>query len=217
MATPTDPYALLHFNMIHAHQTYKRGYDIILSHLKNPPLYDLQNFLGYCEAWAVSIEVHHDSEEKVVFPFLNQKMDFSGEIEQHKAIHDTLDKILATIHDARTDPSKFDATKMNALMLEFKDPLFSHLDEEVEHVHASKLKEANFAEKDVLAMIAGLEKHAKGTGDPFMIVPFMRSHTSPEHKDVWPSMPWILRKVVIPYVLAKRYSGYWKYSPYAMS
>lgn len=82
MAAPTDPYALLHYNMVHgtelnlhvlssgvsnsrlliAHQTYKRGYDIILSHLKNPPSNDLQNFLGYCEAWAVSIEGHHDSE-----------------------------------------------------------------------------------------------------------------------------------------------------------
>ncbi|KAF9457829.1 hypothetical protein BDZ94DRAFT_1336895 [Collybia nuda] len=206
MAAPTDPYALLHFNTIYAHQTYKYGYDTILSHLKSPPLDDLQNFLGYCEAWAMAIEVHHDSE-----------MDFSGEIEQHKVIHDTLDKILATIYDARTDLSKFDATKMNALMLEFKGPLFAHLDEEVEHVYASKLKEANFAEKDVLAMIADLDKHAKGTGDPFKIAPFICNHTPPEHKDVWPSMSWILRKVLIPYILAKRYSGYWKYSPYAMS
>lgn len=118
-------------------------------------------------------------------------MDFSGEIEQHKVIHETLDKILTMIHDARADTTKFDATKMNTLMLEFKEPLvlifvknnfsfltailqYTHLDEEVEHVHASKLKEAKFAEKDILAMIAGLEKHAKSTGDPFVIVPYMR-------------------------------------------
>jgi hypothetical protein len=54
-----------------AHQTFKRGYDIILSHLKNPPSEDLQNFLGYCEAWAVSIEGHHDS-EACSFNYLRQ-------------------------------------------------------------------------------------------------------------------------------------------------
>jgi hypothetical protein len=34
------------------------------------------------------------------------------------------------------------------------------------------------------------------------------SHTPAEYKDVWPAMPWVLRKVVIPYVLAKRHAGY---------
>lgn len=34
------------------------------------------------------------------------------------------------------------------------------------------------------------------------------SHTAPEYKDIFPPMPWIVRKVVIPYVFAKRYSGY---------
>jgi hypothetical protein len=52
-------------------------------------------------------------------------MDFSGEIEQHKIIHDTLDRILTMIHEARADLMKFDAAKMNVSMMEFKDPLVS--------------------------------------------------------------------------------------------
>jgi hypothetical protein len=51
---------------------------------------------------------------------------------------------------------------------------YTHLDDEVEHIHASKLKEANFAEQDVIAVVADLEKYAKGHGDPFVIVPYMR-------------------------------------------
>jgi len=51
---------------ITAHETFKRGYDIILTHLQEPPNDDLKNFLGYCEAWAVSIEGHHDSEVSLV-------------------------------------------------------------------------------------------------------------------------------------------------------
>lgn len=82
MAAPTDPYELLQYNMIHgmhyaphlipngadivifsaAHNTFKLGYDIILTHLADPPTADMRNFLGYCEAWARGIESHHSSE-----------------------------------------------------------------------------------------------------------------------------------------------------------
>ncbi|KAF8079200.1 hypothetical protein FPV67DRAFT_1467856 [Lyophyllum atratum] len=217
MATPTDPYELLAYNMINAHDTFKLGYDIILSHLESPPQADLQNFLGYCEAWALSIESHHASEEEVVFPFLNERMDFSGEAEQHGVIHESLGKILATILESKADSSKFDGAKLREAMVAFKDPLYTHLDEEVEHISASKLKEAQFPEQDIVAMIKKLESYAKSHGDPFLLVPFMRSHTPAAIKDVWPPMPWVLRKLVVPYMLAKRHSGYWKYSPYAMA
>jgi hypothetical protein len=56
------PNERLQYNMIHAHNTLKAGYDVILSHLDNPPKDDLKNFLGYCEAWADSIGSHHDAE-----------------------------------------------------------------------------------------------------------------------------------------------------------
>ncbi|KAG5643504.1 hypothetical protein DXG03_000745 [Asterophora parasitica] len=163
MATPQDSYELLKYNMVHAHNTFKLGYKTILSHLESPPKNDLKNFLGYCEAWAVSIEAHHESEvsetrspapqtsntavqEEIVFPFLNEKLDFSGEAKQHEAIHGNLDRILA----------------------------FTHLDEEVEHISASNLRNAQFAERDILTMIGKLESHAKSHGDPFLLVPFMR-------------------------------------------
>ncbi|KAG6907939.1 hypothetical protein DXG01_006797 [Tephrocybe rancida] len=174
MAAPTDTYELLKYNMVHAHDTFKLGYDTILSHLESPPHDDLKNFLGYCEAWALSIESHHTSEEEVVFPFLNQKMDFSGEKAQHEIIHANLDRLLALIIDAKADPSKFDAAALKDLMAEFREPLYTHLDEEVEHISASNLKEAQFEEHDVKTMVEKLEAYAKSHGDPFLLVPFMR-------------------------------------------
>lgn len=83
-SVPTDPYELLHWNMIlgvwffrrHdaggqiltdgvsivAHQTYEKGYENIVRLLCNPPKDDLKNFLGYCEAWGYSVVHHHDIE-----------------------------------------------------------------------------------------------------------------------------------------------------------
>jgi hypothetical protein len=45
-----------------AHETFKLGYDSILPRLDSPPTNDLKNFLGYCEAWADSIDDHHTAE-----------------------------------------------------------------------------------------------------------------------------------------------------------
>lgn len=42
------------------------------------------------------------------------------------------------------------------------------------HIGASKLKEAGFTEDECKGMIADMEKHAKGHGDPFLVVPYMR-------------------------------------------
>ncbi|GJF00456.1 hypothetical protein PsYK624_167440 [Phanerochaete sordida] len=92
-------------------------------------------------------------------------------------------------------------------MVSSKDAIFVHFSKELVHIEAPKLKEAGITEAECEAMIAEMEKHAKGNGDPFLVVPFMRSHTAPEFKDVWPPMPWVLRKVAVPYLLAKRYSG----------
>ncbi|KAG6847786.1 hypothetical protein H0H93_006002 [Arthromyces matolae] len=174
MVAPTDTYELLHYNMVHAHNTFKLGYDTILSNLESPPQDDLKNFLGYCEAWALAIESHHTSEEEVVFPFLNQKMDFSGEKAQHEVIHANLDKLLAVIVGAKTDPTKFDAASLKALMDEFKEPLYTHLDDELEHISAQNLKDAQFEEPAVKALNQRLEAYAKSHGDPFLLVPFMR-------------------------------------------
>ena len=60
-----------------------------------------------------------------MFPFLNQKMDFSKEKEAHTVIHGCLGQLLALIHGARSEPTTFDADKLRKLMVEFRDPLVS--------------------------------------------------------------------------------------------
>ncbi|KAH9926345.1 hypothetical protein B0H21DRAFT_139849 [Amylocystis lapponica] len=212
---PSDPHARLHYNMVHAHDTFKLGYDTILPRLADPPKDDIANFLGYCKAWAHSIECHHNSEEEVVFPFLQPRMDFSSEIEAHKIVHAGLDEILTFIDAANTTPASFDAAALAEIMTRVKEPLYKHLDEEVAHIVPENMQQ--FSDEEMRTMNDALEAYAQKHGDPFLLVPFMRSHTPPEFKDSWPEMPWVLRKVVIPYALALRYRGYWKYAPYAMS
>lgn len=50
-------------------------------------------------------------------------MDFSDELESHKAIHATLEELIAAIDTARQDHSKFKPEEMRALMTKLREPL----------------------------------------------------------------------------------------------
>lgn len=136
VATLRGAHAALYASIFPAHLTYELGYKSIVPKLDDPPMDDLKNFLGYCEAWGHSIVHHHDTEvqsafcvlttqltfssliaqEVTVFPFLSTKMDFSHEKEQHKEVHEFLDKFLDHIHTAQADHAKFDAKALKELM-----------------------------------------------------------------------------------------------------
>lgn len=62
-----------------------------------------------------------------MFPFLNRKLNFSQEVEEHKVIHAKLDEILGHLTAAKADPSKFDAPKLKSMMDDFRDPLVRQL------------------------------------------------------------------------------------------
>ncbi|OCH85195.1 hypothetical protein OBBRIDRAFT_798421 [Obba rivulosa] len=217
VSAPQDPYELFRFNMACAHDTFKAGYDSIQKHLETPPTSDLTNFIGYCEAWACGIDHHHNMEESVVFPFLQTKLDFSREVEQHKGVHAGVDEVLALLQRAKADPTVFDPGMLKEIMKRLKAPLYDHLDEEVEHIKPENLKV--FSESEMHKLNNDVTVYARNHADLFTLLPFIRSHTSPEYKDSFPAppIPWVLRKVLVPYIFAMRFSGYWKYSPYATS
>jgi hypothetical protein len=51
-------------------------------------------------------------------------------------------------------------------------------------------------------------QYAQNHGDPYVIVPFIMSHVPPELKPTWPPVPWLVRKVLVPYMFARRHAGY---------
>lgn len=63
--------------------------------------------------------------EAILFPFLNRKLDFNGELEQHKVIHAALAELLPLFRSAKEDPFLFDATKIDMIMRHLREPLVS--------------------------------------------------------------------------------------------
>lgn len=65
--------------------------------------------------------------EEIVFPVLNERLDFSGEIAEHKAIHDALDDIITYIKTVSSKPATFDPTNLKDKMTRLRDPLVCSL------------------------------------------------------------------------------------------
>jgi len=49
----------------------------------------------------------------------------------HKLIHDGLDKLEAIVHEFRLSPSSYSPTRMREALDSFREPLYTHLAEEV--------------------------------------------------------------------------------------
>jgi hypothetical protein len=60
-----------------------------------------------------------------MFPFLNQKLDFSREREQHQVIQSALDALLMDFRLAKADTSKIDPGPLTVAMVALKEPLVS--------------------------------------------------------------------------------------------
>jgi len=200
--------AQLHFMYLHA--ALKAGCQSIVDHLEKPPLDDLRNFLGYCEAWTMTVGHHLEVEENIIFPFLARELDLAEEFEAMERIQTLLTVIVQIIHSARAYRPCFNPIQLRDAVLDMKELLCEHLDDEL--ACFSKENIMFFDETEFKAMVRDSEKYAQSLGDASIRVPFLRSHTGTVFKATRPSnVPWLVRKTV-----SLRHLGYWKYAPYSV-
>ncbi|KAK9458608.1 uncharacterized protein V1516DRAFT_682152 [Lipomyces oligophaga] len=209
-ALPASVYARQQFAMKVIHITFEKGFENIISLLDKPPSDDLYNFIGYTRTWAISLLAHHQTEDEVLFPKLQEKLDFSVEVTQHEVIHDVCTKYIRASTEMQQDTSKFDPAKLKSILLEHKDVIFNHLNQEVADLDPERMKV--FTEQEIADLTKAVNKQSKKS-DPFTIFVYMRCHTPPEYKG-FPPLPWFVRSFLVPWVFASKYSGYWKYAPY---
>jgi len=63
------------------------------------------------------------AQEEIVFPFLNQKMDFTPEKEAHEVIFKGISALVALLEEFKADPTKFDPSQIKASLEQMKQPL----------------------------------------------------------------------------------------------
>ena len=94
----------------------------------------VQDFLTYIQCWCESMHHHHDAEEKLFFPSIEQISTVPGimqqNIEQHRAFTPGFEQFQEY---ARTClPREYDGGKIQSLIEGFAEPLTQHLSDEVD-------------------------------------------------------------------------------------
>lgn len=189
------------------------------------------------------------AQEVIVFPFLNQKMDFASEKEAHEVIFKGITALETLLKEFKADHAKFDPSQIKKSLEEMKEPLVglvlvlcchyrwftyssliwmlkSNTSRLTSWRRLVSVKQSlRIWTLNSTNMLKVTETHSslshtwcRAFFDPAIMADScwpMPSHNPPEIQAVWPPMPWFLRKLVIPYVLAKRHSGYvsWKKVP----
>ena len=101
--------------------------------VKNPA--DVADFLTYMHAWSLFLHMHHETEEVVVFPLLEEAIGIKGfmekNVEQHAAFGKGMGEYDEYVKACQEGREKFDGEKVRNIVGEFGEMLTSHLTDEI--------------------------------------------------------------------------------------
>jgi hemerythrin-like domain-containing protein len=120
-----------------AHNGIIRGLNSIYlqaTHIPSEDLDTIRDFLTYCQCWCESMHHHHDAEETVFFPSIEQISNVQGIMErniaQHRAFTPGFD--LFQEYARNCLPKDYSGRKITSLIEDFAEPLTRHLHDEIE-------------------------------------------------------------------------------------
>ncbi|KIW90461.1 uncharacterized protein Z519_09107 [Cladophialophora bantiana CBS 173.52] len=198
-----------------AHNGILRGLNSIYLqalHIPREDLGTIRDFLTYCQCWGESMHHHHDAEEEVFFPSIEQISGVHGimdrNIEQHRAFTPGFD--LFQEYARTCPPQDYDGAKVRSLIEGFGESLSRHLRDEIDTLRALDAYDS----ERVRQAYKRLEKCLMAT-DNYRIAPLVfgtadRSFEGGLHD--FPSVPFFV-PCIIHYLFARRHRGAWRFNP----
>jgi hemerythrin-like domain-containing protein len=127
---------------------------------------DIDDFVIYMYAWSDMIHAHHETEEKVLFPLLEQGLEMPGfmekNVEEHQAFANGLTTYDAYVGSLREGKEQYDGAKVLKLIDSFGEILTEHLKGEIETI----LSLEQYTEKlDWVAINKAVQKKAVADAD----------------------------------------------------
>lgn len=117
------------------HNTLLRGLNAI--YLQAPHVSsstDIRDFLFFCAAWVKTVEHHHNIEERVLFPaiedFTKKPGLMEGNHQQHEAFTPGLNRFLQ--YAQNTTPENYSSETLKGIVNSFTSSLMKHLVDEID-------------------------------------------------------------------------------------
>ncbi|KAF1998332.1 hypothetical protein P154DRAFT_495311 [Amniculicola lignicola CBS 123094] len=199
----TDQYTFVASEMTLVHNCISRAFNTI--YLQAPHILpaDESSFISYCWAGYQGLEAHHDGEENILFPMLEEKTGEKGlmnaNIAQHEAFHTGFHAWGEWLQAVKSGKEKWDGKTCVAMMDDFIAPLSTHLNDEI----PTLLGLARFGDKiDLKSMTkAEADKVMAGMSKRTQLPAFLLNHDVEFERGVhrFPPIPgpviWTLREV----------------------
>jgi hypothetical protein len=196
------------------HAALRRGLDTVVRVADGPvPEAERAAFADFTGRFTSFLRSHHDGEEQLVFPALQQGLpDQAAQVAKWRADHEALLGALAELEAATTafaaggpqPPLARASTAVRAL-------LFPHLDAEEAALDEPTLARA-FPGAAAEDLVRGLSRHGQKTGGPRVLMFLLHGLTAEEQHEQLAALPWLVRRVLVRHVWARGYRPLLKYA-----
>ena len=155
--------------MSHVHNTLIRGLNnVYLRVLHVSSLVDIRDFLFFCAVWVKTVEHHHETEESVLFPsieeFIHKLTLMEGNHQQCEAFTPGLNRLLKYAQD--TAPEEYNSGTLKEITDSFASTLMKHWTDEIDTLLGLEAYDS----QELVKLWLVMENVAKGAAHPNQFV-----------------------------------------------
>jgi hypothetical protein len=175
---------------------------------------DIRDFLRFCAIFVSGTELHHNSEETVLFPYWAEasgKPDLMrANVEEHAAFHGALDKLGAWA--TTTTPEQYRTEDLYALLDELTPPLVTHLTHEIDTILLLRDLPTKHIDEGLKRAGDHAVKHAtKDEQLPFIFGCHDKTFEGGKHTS-FPPIPYVVN-LLTAWWFSRTYRGTWRFLP----
>jgi hemerythrin-like domain-containing protein len=124
--------------MVLVHNVIIRSFNAVWHNAVLVSAKDVPAFISYAKSAVDMLHEHHHTEEEIFFPVLAREglaQIVEGNIEQHKAFHDSMEALNEHLNGLAQRPEEYDAQRMREALEKLGGPLVQHLHDEVPRIY----------------------------------------------------------------------------------
>ncbi|KAG0649507.1 hypothetical protein D0Z07_4568 [Hyphodiscus hymeniophilus] len=183
--------------------------------VKNPV--DVADFLKFMRGWSLVLHMHHETEEDVAFPLLEEMIGLPGfmekNVEQHKAFGPGMEEFDGYVKSCEQGKETFDGVKVRQIIDGFGEILTQHLTDEIDAYLALEEYDSKINWDEYTKKVA---KKSVDEGDTNLEVPCFLTNMECGaeggiHDKFWPPVPWYALLVFRWWFIPKN-KGAWRFS-----
>ncbi|KAF4446861.1 hypothetical protein F53441_9565 [Fusarium austroafricanum] len=182
---------------------------------------DKMDFCNFAWSWTVEITDHHNTEESMIFPQINEICGVPGlmdaNINEHKLFHEGLDSFRGYLDKVRKEEEQLDGNKLREIIDSFMPVLRNHLENEIDTLvglekYADKCDWGEWFEKKGAEIGSNAMKKASHRNEILPLALIL--HDKSFEGGIWadfPPLPWI-GLVVIRWLFVRTHQDWWRFA-----